>query len=202
LYHDFIDGASSAYQVMKGPFLSSPHLEELLCLNNTRFAPKVKQVLVETLTTLVKAEVALVSKNECSLETEGLDGIEYEYAVADLINSHIDGWAAEVSKASGDQGLDVMARSKSCSVAIQTKLYNQPVGNKAVQEIIAAKGFYNADHAAVVTNASFTKSAVELADSQGVALLHHNELLTYFGAIDLENKMITREELKQSIESI
>ena len=61
-------------------------------------------------------------------------------------------------------------------VAIQCKKYGSPVGNKSVQEAYSAKAFYECDHAAVVTNSTFTKSARQAADSMGVLLLHHEEL--------------------------
>lgn len=107
--------------------------------------------------------------------------------MAKTINDYANGWNAEVSKASGDQGLDVMAtRNDGVSVAIQTKYYNTPVGNKAVQEIIAARGYYKTDYAVVVSNSSFTKSACDLALANGVELIHHNSILDYFNAISRE----------------
>ncbi|MBU0967168.1 MAG: restriction endonuclease [Proteobacteria bacterium] len=112
------------------------------------------------------------------------NGVEYEHAVAKTINDYANGWNAEVSKASGDQGLDVMAtRNDGVSVAIQTKYYNTPVGNKAVQEIIAARGYYKTDYAVVISNSSFTRSACDLALANGVELIHHNSILDYFNAI-------------------
>jgi restriction system protein len=59
---------------------------------------------------------------------------------------------------------------------VQCKLYAQPVGNKAVQEALAAQRYYATDHAAVVSNAAFTRSAVQLARSAGVLLLHVSDL--------------------------
>ncbi len=44
------------------------------------------------------------------------------------------GWQCSTTKASGDQGADVLAEKTGTRVVIQCKLYNSPVGNKAVQE--------------------------------------------------------------------
>jgi restriction system protein len=60
---------------------------------------------------------------------------------------------------------------------LQCKLWNAPVGNKAVQEIAAAKSHYFAKGAAVVSNQSYTPSARVLAKSNGVLLLHHTDLV-------------------------
>jgi restriction system protein len=65
------------------------------------------------------------------------------------------------------------------TLVVQCKLYSSPVGNKAVQEVIAGRAFENADMAAVVSNMAFTKSARVLAQQAGVDLLHHDELPRY-----------------------
>ena len=61
-------------------------------------------------------------------------------------------------------------------ICIQCKRYSSPVGNKAVQEIIADKQFYGGTHAFVVSNAGFTKSAETPAKKTGVILISDIEL--------------------------
>lgn len=85
-------------------------------------------------------------------------------------------YEANVTKGSGDQGVDVVAKKKDKTIAIQCKKYSQPVGNKAVQEVIAGKDYYGADFAVVVSNASFTPSARKLASKCNVILLDVNQL--------------------------
>lgn len=104
-----------------------------------------------------------------------LTPVEYEHFVADLLKSM--GWDAKLTKASGDQGVDIIAKKRELSVAIQCKLYSNPVGNAAVQEVIAGKIFEKTQFAAVVTNNRFTTSAKKLAATSEVLLLHHDELL-------------------------
>lgn len=101
--------------------------------------------------------------------------IVYEKAVARYMTEPL-GWEANTTKATGDQGADVIGTKNDIKVVIQCKFYSLPVGNKAIQEAHAAKGFYNADYAAVVTNAAYTKSALQLADSLGVFAIHHDQL--------------------------
>lgn len=112
------------------------------------------------------------SEFETLLDVE--DPYEYERAVAESLAAL--GWLTNTTSGSGDQGADVVAEKVGVRLVIQTKLYSKPVGNKAVQEIHAAKGFYGAHFAAVVTNSTYTKSARKLADNLGVILLHHDEL--------------------------
>lgn len=86
------------------------------------------------------------------------------------------GWVTTVTKASGDQGADVLARKGDRSIVLQCKLYSSPVGNKAVQEAFSAQRHYAADRSAVVTNADYTKSARELSQTTKVLLLHFSDL--------------------------
>ena len=86
------------------------------------------------------------------------------------------GWSTRVTSGSGDQGIDVLAEKRSVRVVIQCKLYNKPVGNKAVQEAISGKAYEKADYAAVVAPNGFTKSAKELAQRDGVFLLSPKDL--------------------------
>jgi hypothetical protein len=86
------------------------------------------------------------------------------------------GWNARTTIGSGDQGADVIADINNRRLVVQCKYYSQPVGNAAVQEVVAARLFYSAHIAAVVSNAPFTKSAQELAKRSSVTLLHHTRL--------------------------
>jgi len=103
-----------------------------------------------------------------------MTGLDYEVWVSERLQ-HL-GWKTRVTQGSGDQGVDVVAEKGGTVVAIQCKKYSSPVGNKAVQEAFSGKTYIGANKAAVVTNASFTRSAYELAQSVGVQLLHHDEL--------------------------
>jgi len=86
------------------------------------------------------------------------------------------GWNAHGSKVGRDQGVDVVGENNGARLVLQCKLYSQPVGNEAVQEVVAAKMDERAQHGAVVTNNRFTTAAQQLATSNGVLLLHYSDL--------------------------
>jgi restriction system protein len=86
------------------------------------------------------------------------------------------GWTAKATGATGDQGADIIAEKEGMRLIVQCKLFGKPVGNGAVQEAHAARAHFRATHAAVVTNADFTRSARDLAATTGVALIHHSQL--------------------------
>ena len=86
------------------------------------------------------------------------------------------GWRTRTVGGSGDQGADVIAERGGRRVVIQCKLYQSPVGNKAVQEAFAAMMHYSADSAAVITSSGFTPSARHLSATTGVILILHSEI--------------------------
>ncbi|MBP5399184.1 MAG: restriction endonuclease [Alphaproteobacteria bacterium] len=99
---------------------------------------------------------------------------DFEKQCAQILNKC--GWSARTTQKSLDQGIDVIAEKNGSSIAIQCKLYSQPVGNKAVQEANSGKSFYKTDYAAVVTNNTYTSSARQLAQNCGVFLLSYEDL--------------------------
>ncbi|WPP75524.1 restriction endonuclease (plasmid) [Acinetobacter pittii] len=64
------------------------------------------------------------------------------------------------------------------------KLYLQRLYATKPQEVIAAKGFYEAFGAIVVTNNDYTKSARQLAESHSVILLHDSQILEWNNIFD------------------
>lgn len=102
------------------------------------------------------------------------DGIEFERWVADNLLKY--GWDAAPTKASGDQGVDVIAKKQGLRVGIQCKLYSSPVGNASVQEVAAGKSFHGLDRVAVMSTAGYTESAKQLAAANGVYLLTEHDI--------------------------
>lgn len=103
-----------------------------------------------------------------------IDGHEFEQWVA--VSLEMFGWQAEVTSASGDQGIDVIASKNGMKVGIQCKLYSSSVGNKAVQEAIAGKRYHGVNYVAVLSNAQFTQSARDLATMNDVLLLSQHDI--------------------------
>ena len=114
-----------------------------------------------------------------------LDPIEFEMFVANILSGF--GWDTNTTRASGDQGVDVLASSSGLTVAIQCKRYTGQVGNEAVQQVFAGKAHYLATHAAVVTTTNFTPAARQLAQSTGVLLLHHSDLANLRKLVGIED---------------
>jgi HJR/Mrr/RecB family endonuclease len=103
-----------------------------------------------------------------------MNGLEFEKFIAELFNKM--GYDSEITKASGDQGIDVIASKNGNKIGIQAKCYSNSVGNSAIQEAVAGKNHYRLDKAIVVTNNVFTESAQQLAQSNSVILWDRNML--------------------------
>lgn len=85
--------------------------------------------------------------------------------------------------ATGDQGADITAKSKDGKlIVIQAKRYAGPVGNAAVQQVLAAVHFYAGDEGWVVTNSTFTPAAKELAQRTGIRLIDGHQLARLSGS--------------------
>ena len=102
-------------------------------------------------------------------------GVDYENYVESLLLSG--GFEVARTPITGDQGVDLVAEKKGIRVAIQCKYYSKPVGNKAVQEVIAGRDFYNCRIACVVSNNSFTPAARKIANVSSVLLLNDNQIV-------------------------
>ena len=99
---------------------------------------------------------------------------EYEQFVARLLERA--GWKVTHSGRVGDQGCDVVAELRGFRAVVQCKLLRKPCGNAAVQQVAASRAHYGAQVMAVVCPAGFTASAMILAASNGVHLMHHSSL--------------------------
>ena len=98
-----------------------------------------------------------------------MDGYKFESQCATILKKkHFK--KIEVTKSSCDQGIDIIAYKHGKKYGIQCKYYTYPVGNKAIQEAYAGANFYDCDKAIVMTNITFTKSAIELAEKLDVDL--------------------------------
>jgi HJR/Mrr/RecB family endonuclease len=86
------------------------------------------------------------------------------------------GYSVQTTKASGDQGVDLIVTINGYRVAIQSKGYESSVGNSSVQEVYAGMQFYHCDACAVITNSHFTRAAVDLANSTGCQLIEGNDI--------------------------
>lgn len=78
----------------------------------------------------------------------------------------------------GDYGADLVLQQDGVQTVVQVKRYDRNVGVKAIQEAVAAKEYYKANKAMVVTNSYYSQQAKKLAKANHVELWDRNKLVT------------------------
>lgn len=105
-----------------------------------------------------------------------MEGHDFEYYCADLLKRR--GFqGVEVTRGSGDYGIDILAEKEGVTYAIQCKCYSAPVGVKAVQEAYAGRDYYDRMVGAVLTNQYFTAPAIEAAKKLKILLWNRDYLM-------------------------
>lgn len=103
-----------------------------------------------------------------------LSGSEFEGLLYRLFGAM--GYSVQKTGQVGDQGCDLVVNMNNQRVVVQAKRYTASVGNAAVQQAVAAQKLYGCNKSMVVSNASFTKEAVELAKTNDVDLVDGRKL--------------------------
>ena len=80
-----------------------------------------------------------------------------------------------------DQGADLVIEQYGKRTMVQTKRRKGNIGNSAIQEVFAAKRYYDTTNALVVTVSDFTKPVRELAEKLEIELWDRKKLLLEIG---------------------
>lgn len=113
-------------------------------------------------------------------EIDKMSGLEFEELLSEFFKSQ--GYKVSLTKQSNDYGADLILQKNKSKIIVQAKRYKNKVGIKAVQEIIGAIGYYEADKGMVVTNSYFTTNAINLAKSNNIELWDRSKLTEMFKA--------------------
>lgn len=105
---------------------------------------------------------------------KAITGVDFEN-VLKLVYEYL-GYDVETTKTSGDQGADLVIVKDGKRTVVQAKYYSGSVGNKAVQEVVAAMKMYDAQNGVVVTNSRFTRQAITLAVANNIELIDGDKL--------------------------
>jgi HJR/Mrr/RecB family endonuclease len=106
-----------------------------------------------------------------------LRGVPWEEFLQKILDCH--GYAVEMTRTTGDQGIDLIAQKNGISIAIQAKGYAGSVGNDAVQQAFTGMTIYGCSHCAVITNSEFSQSAIDAANKTGCILVSGPEIIAF-----------------------
>lgn len=128
----------------------------------------IAAVILATVAVTVLA-IKYRARRMMSLPMDEMEGHDFEYYCADLLRGS--GFIeVEVTKGSGDYGVDILAEREGITYAFQCKCYDRPIGVKAVQEVYAGRDFYGRMVGVVMTNQFFTQPAVDMAKKLNIML--------------------------------
>lgn len=107
-----------------------------------------------------------------------MEGIEFE----NYLKIHFEkkGYSVKLTPASNDYGADLILYKSGEKIAVQAKRCRTKIGNAAIQEVVAAIGYYSAKKGIVVTNSFFTANAVKLAKANDIELWDRTKLIEVF----------------------
>lgn len=98
-----------------------------------------------------------------------MTGVEFEHYARLLLQQN--GYThVELTKASNDYGIDIVAMKGDVLYAIQCKKYSSKVGIDAIRQASTGCIYYDHDVAVVLTNSTFSSQAKTLALTLGVEL--------------------------------
>jgi restriction system protein len=93
-----------------------------------------------------------------------LSGVEFERWIAIIFQQ--EGFHVKTTPGSSDYGADLILEHGESRIVVQTKRYKSKVGVDAVQEVVAAMDYYDAEGAIVITNSTVSRQARALASRQ------------------------------------
>jgi hypothetical protein len=115
-----------------------------------------------------------LAADETVLPPPPIDGSAYRQRCVESLAEA--GWQARMSFPAGRLTADIMARRDGRLLTVQCRPSTQPLEATVVREALLVRNAQDAQLAAVVSNAGYTKAARSLAATSGVRLLHETEL--------------------------
>jgi restriction system protein len=169
-------------------YFISEHIKPLL----TKYEQTVLVKKLDDVGKIIFERVEAATRDQPAFQTfsQEMTPVEFETFCAEELRRA--GWDARVTMQTRDQGVDVVAEKGRIRVVLQCKLFAQPVGNKSVQEAAAGRAHEQADYGIVVTNNTYTPAAEQLAATNGVLLLHYNDLRNLEGMLSQKPRSTPR----------
>lgn len=146
---------------------------------------------------LEQARIKKERINYSFAEIDKMTGIQFENFVKNLLEK-LGYENVQTTKASGDEGVDILAYKNSKKIAVQCKRYGKKLGNTAIQEVFSGMYFYNCQKAYVITNSYFTENAIVLAKKHRVELIDRDRLFDLLESVTGDAKEQSKSEYQTS----
>ncbi len=98
-----------------------------------------------------------------------LDGWQFEQEVAKVFRLH--GYKANVTKGSGDGGVDIILKKDGKTLIVQCKHYQNPLGPEAVRALWGCKDDFKANKVIMVASSGLTQASNEFVNNKSEYLV-------------------------------
>lgn len=105
---------------------------------------------------------------------DAMTGVEFEHYVAAVLRGV--GFDVEITRATGDFGVDLIATRDGIRTAVQCKRQSRVVNGAAIQQVVAGAAVHECQATMVVSNHRYTRAAEQLADVHGCVLVDRTRL--------------------------
>ncbi|HEY9733378.1 MAG TPA: restriction endonuclease [Drouetiella sp.] len=123
------------------------------------------------------------SRKNIMRRIDTMSGAQFELLLADYFRDQ--GYRVELTQTTGDFGADLILRKGKQRIVVQAKRWRRSVGVSSVQEVIAARQYYKATDALLVTNSALTRNAIKLAAGTDVTVWNRSCLIEKFSGASL-----------------
>lgn len=106
---------------------------------------------------------------------QSMDGWAFEENIGKLFRKL--GFDAEVTKGSGDEGVDIILIKDNKTTIVQCKQHSKPVGPSVVRDLFGALTHFKAKNAILVSTSGFTSGTVSFAKNKPITLMGMHEIL-------------------------
>jgi len=105
----------------------------------------------------------------------GMGGMEFENWTADLFRRA--GFQVDLTQASGDHGIDLMASRDRSLIAVQCKRWDGSIGEPVLRDLFGAMTAVNARRGCLITTGTFTAQAQQFSRGKPLTLIGFETLM-------------------------
>lgn len=113
----------------------------------------------------------------------GFTAIQFKLYMKDLFENA--GYKVRLTPPSNNF-VDFIISGNTGDIVVVTKKYSKSVSDTVIQRVVAARKYYGAKDAMVITTSSFTDSAINLANENDVSLWNISTLITIFKSEEID----------------
>jgi HJR/Mrr/RecB family endonuclease len=172
MQQELIEEANQTSTNQKQSIIWKPFLNDILKFLGVPFASSLTNVLSSLQQNNAQKTAVLLQKKSINK----MSWQQFELLIEWFFEKQ--GYKVKRMKKSHDQGADMILKRNDERVVVQIKKQKKTTGNKAVQEVHSARGYYQANRAIVITSSRYSKPARELAKRLDVELWDWKRLLT------------------------